>query len=82
MVNITLSIPAETKARMDEHPEIRWSNSIRTLIEQKLDDFNEVEKLAKKLNLSEKDIKPILDKVNSNILKHSEALLNASNNRR
>jgi hypothetical protein len=82
MVNITLSVLPEVKARMDEHPEIKWSNSIRTLIEQKLDDFEEAEKLAKKLNLSEKDLKPILEKVNADMRKHSEALLNVCNNRR
>ena len=80
--NITLSIPTEIKVRMDKYPEIRWSNSIRTLIEKKLNDFEEAEKVAKKLNLSEADLKPILDKVNQYTRKHVEALLNASNNRR
>ena len=82
MVNITLSIPPETKARMDKHQDIKWSNSIRALIEQKLDDFEEADRLANKLDISERDIKPILEKVNMGIRKHSEALINASNNRR
>jgi len=82
MVNITLSIPPEVKARMDRHKDIKWSNSIRVLIEQKLDDFEEADKLARKLDLTESDIKPILDKVNADIRKHSEALINASHNRR
>ena len=82
MVNLTLSIPAETKARMDKHKYIKWSNSIRNLIEQKLDDFEEAERFAKKLDLSEEDLKPILDKINADMRKHSEALLNESNNRR
>jgi hypothetical protein len=81
MVNLTLSIPAETKARMDRHKEIKWSRAIRNLIEQKLDDFEEAERLANKLDLSEKDLKPILDKINNNMAKHAEALLNESNNR-
>ncbi|NMA44373.1 MAG: hypothetical protein GX950_00980 [Candidatus Diapherotrites archaeon] len=79
MVNVTLSIPAETKARMDKHTGIKWSNVIRNLIEQKLDDFEEAEKLANKLNLSEKDLKPILNKINDSMAKHTEALLNESN---
>jgi single-stranded DNA-specific DHH superfamily exonuclease len=75
MVNLTLSIPAETKARMDKHTEIKWSNAIRNLIEQKLNDFEEAEALANKLDLSEKDLKPILNKINKDMAKHAEALL-------
>jgi hypothetical protein len=81
-VNITLSIPTETKARMDKHKEIKWSNSIRNLIEQKLNDFEEADKLAKKLDLSEKDLAPILEKVNADMRKHAGAFLRADNNRR
>ena len=81
MVNLTLSIPADVKGRMDKHKEIKWSSAIRNLIEQKLDDFEEAEKLATKLDLSEKDLKPILDKINKDMAKHAEALLNESNGR-
>lgn len=82
MVNVTLSIPEEMKSRMDNHKDIKWSNSIRVLIEQKLNDFEESEKLAKKLNLKENDISRILEKVNQDLKKHNEALINESNNRR
>jgi hypothetical protein len=81
MVNVTLSIPSEIKARMDKHKHIKWSNAIRNLIEQKLDDFEEAERLANKLDLSEKDLEPILNKINNDMRKHTEALLNESNNR-
>ena len=81
MVNLTLSIPVETKVRMDKHKHIKWSSAIRSLIEHKLDDFEEAERLAKKLDLSEEDLKPIMRKIDNDLRKHSEALLNESNNR-
>lgn len=82
MVNLTLSIPEEIKNRMDAHKDIKWSNSIRILIEQKLNDFEESEKLANKLNLKENNIALILERVNQDLKKHNEALINESNNRR
>lgn len=81
MVNITFAIPEETKKRMEKYKEIKWSSAIRNLIEQKLDDFEEAEKLANKLDLSKEDLDPIIKKINKEMAKHAEALLNESYNR-
>lgn len=78
MPNITLSVPLETKRKMDAHPHMRWSRAIRTLIEQRLEDFEEAERLAKKLNLKMEDFKEIEEKIKESSRKHVRTLLNES----
>lgn len=78
MPNITLSIPEETFARMKKHQHIKWSSAIRAIIEQRLDEFEEAERLAQKLNITEKDTIPILRKVDESMGKHARKLLNES----
>ena len=80
MVNLTLSIPAETKARMDKHKYIKWSSAVRTIIERKLSDFEEAERIAKKSNLTMKDFDDISKKIDSAMAKHAEELLHGNNN--
>jgi predicted CopG family antitoxin len=79
MPNITLSITDETKNKMEKHPEVRWSNAVRTVIEKKLRDFEEAERIAGKSELSEKDVEMLSEKVNKDIAKHARGLLNESN---
>ncbi len=79
MPNLTLSVSDETKRRMDEHPSIRWSNVVRSIIEKKLEDFEEAEKLARKGKLSMEDFKEVSRKIDSAASKHAKALLNENN---
>ncbi|MFH1587861.1 MAG: hypothetical protein ABIA76_00805 [Candidatus Diapherotrites archaeon] len=76
MPNITLSATDEMKERMGRHPEVRWSNAVRIIIEKKLNDFEKAERLANKINLSEKDVEFISDKVEKDMAKHAKELLN------
>ena len=78
MPNITLSITEEVKKKMDAHPEVRWSNAVRTIIEQKLRDFEETERLAQKSRLTQKDLDKIIAKVNKDMAVHAKRLLNES----
>ena len=78
MPNLTLSVTDKTKERMDSHPSIRWSNVVRSLIEKKLDDFEEAERLAQKSRLTQKDFEPILKKIESASRKHAKRLLSES----
>jgi hypothetical protein len=80
MVNLTLSIPAETKKRMDKHKHIKWSSAIRTIIERKLNDFEEAERIAKKSNLKMSDFDEISKKIDIAMAKHAEELLHGYNN--
>jgi hypothetical protein len=54
MANITLSVPEETKKKMQQYPEINWSGLIKKTIEQKVSDLAWKEDMLKKLE-KEKD---------------------------
>lgn len=75
MANVTLSISDELKARMAEHPHVRWSAAIRSLIEHQLDAFEEAERAAQKSRLTEKDVDELSQKVRKHMAKRMEALL-------
>ncbi len=79
MPNITISVTKETKHKMKEHPEIRWSGAIRAIIEKKLKDFREAEKLAQKSTLTEKDVEVLSGRVAEGRAKHAKRLLHESN---
>lgn len=82
MANITLFVPDELKQRMEKHEHIRWSRVIRNLIESKLDDFEDAERLARKSKLTEKDVRELAAKVDVAMGKHAEALLRETRSRR
>ncbi|MEW6295524.1 MAG: hypothetical protein AB1467_04495 [Candidatus Diapherotrites archaeon] len=69
----------ETRRKMKEHPEVRWSNVIRAIIERKLQDFAVAEGLAKKSSLTEKDVEMLSGKTAKNFARHAKRLLNESN---
>ena len=73
MANITLSIPDETKARMKQHPHMRWSSAI-----QKLDEFEDADRLAKKLDLRMEDFQEVSEKIRGSNRKSVRALLHES----
>lgn len=53
MVSVTLSVPEEMKAEMDEHPEINWSEVARQSIERKLDELRFLETFKEESELTE-----------------------------
>ena len=75
MANLTLFLPDELKERMHRHPNIRWSGTIRSIIERKLEDFEEAEALAAKSTLTEADVRRLAGKVDAALAKHVKALL-------
>jgi hypothetical protein len=79
MPNITLSISEGLKKEMEKYSSVRWSSAVRNVIEQKITDFEEAERIAKKSRLNWKAWKPISAKISKNAAKHAEALLNESN---
>ena len=79
MPNLTLAISRELKTEMKRHSSVKWSSAVRNIIEQKLADFEESEKIANKSKLTMKDLKSIGDKVSKNAAKHARALLDESN---
>lgn len=53
MPNITLSIPEDLKSKMDELPEINWSEVTREFLSEKVNRFALLKKLDKMLENSE-----------------------------
>ena len=69
MANMTLSISDELHQRLKKRKEIRWSEIARIAIEQRLEDFEKMEKILSKSKLTKKDAKEIADKIDSRVAK-------------
>jgi len=79
MPNITLSVNNDLKHEMDKHSSVKWSTAVRSIIQQKLLDFAESERVARKSRLSFKDWEKINPKLSKSAARHAEALLHESN---
>jgi hypothetical protein len=69
MVSITLSIPVDLKKKMNRHPEIRWSEVVRAILQEQVDDLEEAEKLAAKSRLTEADVREFSRLVDGGVAK-------------
>ncbi|MFB6283630.1 MAG: hypothetical protein ABEK59_06815 [Halobacteria archaeon] len=74
MANVTVTVPEDLKAKMEEHPEINWSHVARTAIQQKitdmetlqiLKDFELMDEIAAESELTEEDIEELAEKINN-----------------
>lgn len=72
MANVTITVPDEFKEKMEEHPEINWSQVAREAFEEKLVDLETIERLkdfevmdeiAAESELTEGDIEEIARKI-------------------
>ncbi|MFW6283415.1 MAG: hypothetical protein ACOC1P_05180 [Minisyncoccales bacterium] len=63
MPNITLSVPNELMKRMKLFREMKWSEVARQAIEQRINDLEEIERLASKSKLSQKDAEKLGKKI-------------------
>ena len=61
--NMTLSIPDELHKKMKKMSEIRWSEIARRAIEERINDFEVIEKIASKSKLTKKDVDEIAKKI-------------------
>ena len=55
MVNVTLSLPAELKQKMDSFEEINWSAVAREAFDEKIKDMELIRKFKAKSTLTEDD---------------------------
>ncbi len=69
MVNITLTVPMELKKKMDEFPEINWSEIARQAINQRISDLALFKSITSKSKLTEADIEEIGNKIKTAIAK-------------
>ena len=72
MVNVTVSVPAIMKDKMDEFSEINWSEVARRAFMQKIGDLEFLKQLKSKSKLSEKDALELGRKVNEALAKKYE----------
>ena len=64
MTNVTVSVDTDLKQRMDEHPEINWSEVARQAFQQKVEDLEIMDRIASKSELTEEDVREISDQIN------------------
>ncbi|MFH0837611.1 MAG: hypothetical protein V1870_05760 [Candidatus Aenigmatarchaeota archaeon] len=69
MVSMTLSIPEDLRERMSEHPEIKWSDVVRAILEQQIREIEEAERISSKSRLTEKDVHELVSSVDKQIAK-------------
>lgn len=75
MVNITLSVPEELKRKMDEFPEINWSEVARQAIWEKASQMSVLKAIASKSKLTEKDAIEIGRKINKAVAKRYREMI-------
>ena len=63
MVNVTLTVPADLKKRMDEFPEINWSEVARQAINQKIQELILLRSITAKSKLTEENVQEIGDRI-------------------
>ncbi len=74
MVSLTLSIPLKLKKKMKRYSYVKWSDVVRSVLQQQIDEFEEAEHLATKSRLTEEDVEYFASKVDDNMAKHFQRL--------
>ena len=54
--NITLAVPEELHRKMRAHPEIKWSEVVRRVIAQRIDDLERMDAITRRSTLRTGDI--------------------------
>ena len=78
MVSLTLSVSKDLRDRMKKHPEILWSDVVRSVIERQLDELETADAIARKSKLTVEDVLEFSKKVDEGMAKRVKAIINAS----
>jgi predicted transcriptional regulator len=70
MPSITVNVDDDLKARMENHPEINWSEVTRQAIQEKIEALEVMDELTSESDLTEGDVQEIADKINESGRKH------------
>ena len=70
MPTITVNVDDTLKERMDEHPEINWSEVTRQAIEEKIEALEVMDELTSESDLTESDVREIADRINESGRRH------------
>ena len=74
MASLTLCVPQQVLARMRRHSEVKWSEVVRAVIVQQLDEWERAEEIASKSRLSQKDVDELALAVDRDLAKHFKAV--------
>ena len=64
MPSITVNVDDDLKGRMEEHPEINWSEVTRQAIQEKVETLEVMDELTSSSELTESDVAEIADRIN------------------
>ncbi|MBX0297958.1 hypothetical protein [Haloarcula nitratireducens] len=64
MPSITVNVDDDLKARMENHPEINWSEVTRQAIQEKIEALEVMDELAGQSELTENDVQELAEKIN------------------
>ncbi|WP_436928122.1 hypothetical protein [Halosimplex amylolyticum] len=64
MPTITVNVDDDLKKRMENHPEINWSEVTRQAIQEKIETLEVMDELTSESELTESDVQEIADKIN------------------
>jgi hypothetical protein len=56
MPNITLTVSEELRRKMRAHPDVKWSEVVRRIIAQRIQDLERVDAIARRSRLLPEDI--------------------------
>jgi ribosomal protein L15 len=72
MPSLTVNVDNDLKDRMEQHPEINWSEVTRQAIQEKIESLEVMDELTSKSELTESDVTDIADKINESARKRVE----------
>ncbi len=64
MPSITVNVDDALKERMEQHPEINWSEVTRQAIQEKIETLELMDELTSESELTERDVQEIADTIN------------------
>ena len=64
MPSITVNVDDDLKDRMEQHPEINWSEVTRQAIQEKIETLDVMDELTSGSELTESDVADIAEKIN------------------
>ncbi|MFC4986310.1 hypothetical protein [Saliphagus infecundisoli] len=67
MPTVTVNVDDELKERMESHPEINWSEVARNAFEEKVEDFELMNRLTADSELTDEDVDEIAELIDSNV---------------
>jgi hypothetical protein len=72
MPSITVNVDDDLKKRMENHPEINWSEVTRQAIQEKIETLEVMDELTSESELTERDVQDIAERINESGRKRVE----------